>query len=119
MRPQPPVRCQRVQRPTGLAADHHPGAAGSLVRRTLVILLCVDGLASYVTARLRVVSVERRMIRGTAEAIGAVLAVTKSGSGITTASIERLNATFRAALVPLVRQGRVIAHTEAVLTAGR
>jgi transposase-like protein len=121
--------------------------------RTLAILVCVDGLASYVTAflhvfrhpvrtgrrgrprlvlepglllgqmvkryaRRRVVSVERRVIRGTEEAVGAVLAASKSGSGINTASIERLNATFRASLAPLVRRGRAIAHTEAVLTAG-
>jgi hypothetical protein len=120
---------------------------------SLAILVCVDGLASDVTAflrvfrhpvhtgcrgrprlvlaqglllgqmvkryaRRRVVSVERRVIRGTAEAIAAVLAATKSGTGIKTASIERLNATFRASLAPLVRRGRAIAHTEAVLTAG-
>jgi hypothetical protein len=65
-----------------------------------------------------VVSVERRVIRGTEEAIGAVLAATKSGSGINTAYIERLNATFRASLAPLVRWRRAIARTEAVLTAG-
>jgi hypothetical protein len=121
--------------------------------RTLAILVCVDGLASYVTAflrvfrhpvrtgrrgrprlvlepglllgqmvkryaRRRVVSVERRVIRGTEEAIGAVLAATKSGSGINAAYIERLNAAFRASLAPLVRRGRAIAHTEAGLTAG-
>jgi hypothetical protein len=120
---------------------------------TLAILVCVDGLASYVTAflrvfrhpvrtscrgrprlvlepglllgqmvkryaRRRVVDVERRVIRGTEEAIGAVLDATKSGSGINTAYIERLNATFRASLAPLVRRGRAIAHTETVLTAG-
>jgi hypothetical protein len=120
---------------------------------TLAILVCVDGLASYVTAGLRVfrdpvrsgrrgrprlvleqgvllgqvvkryvqrqvVHVERRVVRGTAEAIAAVLATTHSGTGINTADIERLNATFRASLAPLVRRGRAIAHTEAVLTAG-
>ena len=47
-------------------------------------------------ARRRVVSVERRVIRGTEEAIGDVLAAAKSGSGINTVSIERLHATFRA-----------------------
>jgi hypothetical protein len=46
------------------------------------------------------------------------LAATHSGSGINTAYIERLNATFRASLAPLVRRGRAIAHTEAALTAG-
>lgn len=120
---------------------------------SLAILVCVDGLASYVTAflrvfrhpvrtgrrgrprlvleeglllgqmvkryvRRRVVSVERRVVRGTEEAIATVLAATHTGTGINTAYIERLNATFRASLAPLVRRGRAIAHTEAVLTAG-
>jgi len=121
--------------------------------RTLALVVCVDGLASYVTAFLRgfrhpvrtgrpgrprlvrekglllgqvvkryaqrrVVSVERRVVRGTETAIAAVLAATHSGTGINTAYIERLNATFRASLAPLVRRGRAIAHTEAGLTAG-
>jgi transposase-like protein len=121
--------------------------------RTLAMLVCVDGLASYITACLRVfrdpvrtgrrgrprlvleaglllgqvvkryvqrrvVSVERRVVRGTAEAIAAVLEATGSGTGINTAYIERLNATFRASLAPLVRRGRAIAHTETTLTAG-
>jgi transposase-like protein len=121
--------------------------------RTLAILVCVDGLASYVTAcrcvfrhpvrtgrrgrprlvmeqgllvgqvvkryvRRRVVSVERRVVRGTKKAIAAVLAATHTGTGINTADIERLNATFRASLAPLVRRGRALAHTEAVLSAG-
>jgi hypothetical protein len=120
---------------------------------SLASLVCVDGLASSVTAflrvfrhpvrtgcrgrprlgleqglllgqmgkryaRRRVVNIERRVIRGTVETITAVLAATKSGSGINTAYIERLNATFRASLAPLVRRGRAMVHTEAVLTAG-
>jgi transposase-like protein len=120
---------------------------------SLAILVCVDGLASYVTALLRVfrhpvrtgrrgrprlvlepglllgrmvkryvkrrvVSVERRVVRGTEAAIAAVLAATRSGTGINTAYIERLNATFRASLAPLVRRGRALAHTERMLTAG-
>lgn len=121
--------------------------------RSLAILVCVDGLASYVTAfprvfrhpvrtgrrgrprlvgepglllgqvvkryvKRHVASVEHRVVRGTEAAIAAVLAATKSGTGINTSYIERLNATFRASLAPLVRRGRAIAHTEAVLTAG-
>src|SRR4029079_1415105 len=43
----------------------------------------------------RVVGVPRGLIRGTAGAIGAVLAATGTGTGINTAYIERLNATFR------------------------
>lgn len=126
------------------------------VRRCAVsgaILVCVDGLASYVTAFRRVfrtaphtgrrgrprllpepglligqvvkqyahrhvVSVSRRVIQGSAAAIRAVLVATSSGTDINTAYIERLNATFRSSLAPLVRRGRAIAHTEAALTAG-
>ena len=121
--------------------------------RSLAILVCVDGLASYVTAFLhvfrdpvhtgrrgrprlvpeeglllgqvvkryvkrRVASVEHRVMRGTEAAIAAVLAATHSGTGINTAYIARLNATFRSALTPVVRRGRAIAHTEATLSAG-
>lgn len=120
---------------------------------SLGILVCVDGLSSYVTAFLRVfrdpvytgrrgrprlvlarglmlgqvvkqyvqrhvVSVKYKVVRGTQEAIVAVLAATGGGKGINTAYIERLNATFRAALVPLVRRGRAIAHKETLLWAG-
>jgi transposase-like protein len=120
---------------------------------SLAILVCVDGLASDVTAfrrvfrhpvrtghrgrpRLvrepglllgqvvkrdvhrRVVNVERRVVQGAEAAIAAVLATTGGGTGINTAYIERLNATFRASLAPLGRRGRAIAHTEVGLTAG-
>ena len=119
----------------------------------LDLLVCVDGLASYVTAfrrvfrtpvytgrrgrpqlvlgagfllgqvvkhyaKRRVVSVKQRVVQGTAEAIAAVLAATGTGHGIHTAYIERLNATFRSALAPLVRRGRAIAHKGDTLTAG-
>jgi len=120
---------------------------------SLGILVCVDGLATYVTAFLRVfrhpvrtgrpgrprlevepdlligqvvkryaqrrvVSTSQRVVRGTAAAIGAVLDATATGTGIHTASIERLNATFRSHLTPLVRRGRALAHTVATLDAG-
>ena len=121
--------------------------------RRLDLLVCVDGLASYVTAFLRVfrspvstgrrgrprlvlgagfllgqvvkqyakrrvVSVKQRVVQGTLDAITAVLAATGTGHGIHTAYIERLNATFRSALAPLVRRGRAIAHKVDTLTAG-
>jgi transposase-like protein len=120
---------------------------------TLAILVCVDGLASYVTAfrqgfrhrvlsgkpgrprleteaglligqvikqyvRRRVVSITRRIVQGSSAVIAEVLAATRSGNDINTAYIERLNATFRGALACLVRRGRAIAHTEALLSAG-
>src|SRR5205823_3102980 len=121
--------------------------------RRLDVLVCVDGLASYVTAfrrvfrepvrtgrrgrppllvepglligqvvkryaQRRVISTSQRVVRGTAAAIGAVLEATATGTGIHTAYIERLNATFRSHLAPLVRRGRAIAHTRATLEAG-
>jgi hypothetical protein len=121
--------------------------------RSRDLLVCVDGLASYVTAcrrvfrtpvytgrrgrprlvlgagfllgqvvkqyaKRRVVSVKQRVVRGTAGAIAAVLQATGTGHEIHTAYIERLNATFRSALAPLVRRGRAIAHKAETLTAG-
>jgi hypothetical protein len=121
--------------------------------RRLDLLVCVDGLASYVTAfrrvfrtpvrtgrrgrprlvlaagfllgqvvkqyaKRRVISVKQRVMHGTAGAIAAVLEATGTGHGIHTAYIERLNATFRSALAPLVRRGRAIAHKVDTLTAG-
>jgi hypothetical protein len=62
--------------------------------------------------------VGQRVQQGTADAIAAVLATTQSGRGINTAYIERLNATFRNCLAPLVRRGRAMARPEAWLTAG-
>lgn len=120
--------------------------------QSLAILVCVDGLASYVTAflrvfrhkvvtgrrgrprlvvesglligqvikryaRRRVVKVVHWVVRGTAQAIAKGLNAT-GGTVINTAYIERLNATFRSALAPLVRRGRTLAHKEPVLTAG-
>src|SRR5262245_37417039 len=117
---------------------------------SLAMLVCVDGLASYVTAfaqgfrhklprdgrpgrpRLlvepglligqvikrysgrRVAEVARRVARGSAEAIAAVLARTGTGAGINTAYIERLNATFRGRWTPLVRRGRALVRERCV-----
>jgi hypothetical protein len=121
--------------------------------RGLNLLVCVDGLASYVTAFTRVfrdpertgkrgrprlkaipglllgpvikhhsgrrlVDVTRRVVLGTAEAIAGVLSATGTGTGINTSYIERLNATFRASMCPLVRRGRSIVRGEGVLTGG-
>src|SRR3954471_6659081 len=125
-----------------------------MVRRaakSLKFLVCVDGLASYVTAFTRVfrdpertgkrgrqrlkatpglllgqvirhgsgrrlVDVTRRAVLGTAEAIAGVLSAPGTGAGINTSYIERLNATFRGAMCPLVRRGRSIVRGEGVLT---
>jgi len=108
-----------------------------------VILVCVDGLASYVpafrkvfrqpistgrrgrprlvlpdgfpfaqvvkrSAKRHVIGVTRRVVCGTLDGIEAVLTATATGTVSTTADLERLNATFRAHLVPLTRRGRAI-----------
>jgi hypothetical protein len=65
-----------------------------------------------------VIGVTRRAVRGTTAAIAAVLQATGTGTGINTAYIERLNATCRRALSPLVRPGRAIVRGVETLTAG-
>jgi hypothetical protein len=135
----------------GVISRHRDGRLIAAVVRmvrscasSLAMLVCVDGLASYVTAfvkgfrhklpregcvgrpRLliepglligqvikryrgwRVVEVARRVARGSVEAVAAVLARTGTGTGINTAYIERLNATFRGRWTPLVRRGRAL-----------
>jgi hypothetical protein len=114
-----------------------------LIRRAArhpAILVCVDGLAGYVTAvryafrrpvypgkrgrprlvpekgvllgqvikqyaKRRVVAVTQRIVQGSAITLQQVLARTGGGTQINTAFIERLNATFRARLVRLLRRG--------------
>lgn len=65
-------------------------------------------MAWAVPSRLWLVEVSRRVARGSAEAIAAVLARTGTGTGINTASIERLNATFRSRWTPLLRRRRAL-----------
>jgi transposase-like protein len=118
----------------------------------LGIVICVDGLSSYVTAVRRafrlpqrtgkpgrpkllavaglalgqvikrrvgkkLVSVQQRVVLGTEAALNVVLWRTGTGSGINTAYIERLNATFRGALAPLRRRGRALLELPARLSA--
>ena len=66
----------------------------------------------------RVVGVVHRAAVGTPEAIEAALGATGSGKVINTAYIERLNATFRARLVGLVRRTRCLARRHRRLEAG-
>ena len=129
-------------------------AVVAMVRRaakSMAFLVCVDGLASDVTAFVRVfrdpvrtgrrgrpklraipglllgqviehhsgrrlVDVTRRVVLGPAGAIAGALSATGTGTGINTSYIERLNATFRSSLCPLVRRGRAIARGKGVLT---
>ncbi len=95
-----------------------PCAAGAEADRGSVVepgLLIGQVVKQY--ARRRVVSVVHRVVRGTTAAITEVLTKTATGNVINTAYIERLNATFRAALAPLARRGRALAHLDTTLTA--
>ncbi len=66
----------------------------------------------------RLAEVTRRVVVGTEDAVARVIAATRGGTQINTASIERLNATFRTHLSPLVRRGRGIAHGPALVESG-
>lgn len=66
----------------------------------------------------RVTDVIQRFLRGTQETIEAVVKATGGGSGVNTAYIERLNATFRSRLAPLTRRTRSLARKEETLRAG-
>jgi hypothetical protein len=58
------------------------------------------------------------VVCGTPAAVTAAVAATRGGTVVNTAYIERLNATYRQHLVPLVRRGRALARTEVALTTG-
>ena len=71
-------------------------------------------------ARRRVIGVLRRIVRGTEVEVQARLRSTQGGATvvINTAYIERLQATFRSRLAPLVRRTRAAARQRATLEAG-
>ena len=71
-------------------------------------------------ARRRVIGVHRRIVRGTQVEVQARLRSTQGGTTavINTAYIERLQATFRSRLAPLVRRTRAAARQRATLEAG-
>lgn len=62
-----------------------------------------------------VTGIERRIVQGTSAQVNALIQATQGGGGINSAYIERLNATFRACLVNLVRRGRALARQETTL----
>jgi transposase-like protein/IS1 family transposase len=67
----------------------------------------------------RVVSIERRIVAGTAAQVETLRRRSQGGDGvINTAYIERLNATFRERLATLTRRGRALARCTATLHHG-
>jgi hypothetical protein len=71
-------------------------------------------------ARRRVIGVVQRIVRGTETEVGARLRSTQGATTavINTAYIERLQATFRSRLAPLVRRTPAAARQKATLEAG-
>ncbi len=90
----------------------YTGKGGRPRRETVPGMMIVQVVKEY--ARGRVARVTRRILRGSAMAVAAVLRRTGC-TKINTSFIERLNATFRGRLATLVRKGRAIAHTESLL----
>ena len=69
--------------------------------------------------RRRVVETERRIIDGTPARVETLRRRSQGDGVINTASIERLNATFRERLVSLTRRGRALARCTLTLQHGR
>ena len=104
-----------------LRVFRHSVRTGGRGRPRLMIpdaLLIAQMVKRY--ARRRVWAVERRIVRGSAAAVATMLTATqgKETAVINTAYIERLNATFRARLAPLVRRGRATVRQAATLEGG-
>ena len=68
--------------------------------------------------RRRVVDPERRIVDGTPARVETLRRRSQGDGVINTASIERLNATFRARCAPLARRGRALARETLTLHAG-
>jgi hypothetical protein len=81
-------------------------------------LMVAQAIKRY--AQRRVIGVVRRIVVGTEEAVWARLVSTQGSESavINTAYIERLQATFRSRLAPLVRRTRAAARQKATLEAG-
>jgi hypothetical protein len=104
-----------------LRAFRHALRSGGRGRPRLVLpdtLLIAQMVKRY--AKRRVCAVERRIVRGDADAVAMLLTATqgKETAVVDTAYIERLNATFRARFAPLVRRSRATVRQVATLTAG-
>jgi len=81
-------------------------------------LLSIAQVVKHYVQR-RVVSVERRVLAGTAAQVEKLRRRSQGGAGVlNTAYIERLNATFREHLASLTRHGRALARKRSTLEHG-
>jgi hypothetical protein len=79
--------------------------------------LCIARVVKRYAQR-RVIAVERRIIAGTPARVAALRRRSQGNGVINTASIERLNATFRECLAALTRRGRALARRVLTLEHG-
>jgi hypothetical protein len=107
----------------GLKVFRKPLHSGKVGRPRLVLCpqeSCSPHTHKVLPAIRRVVEVLRRVVAGTeAEVISRLIGTQRSIRAlINTAYIERLQATFRARLTPLVRKTRAGAHKQVTLDSG-
>jgi transposase-like protein/IS1 family transposase len=86
----------------------HTGQGGRPRLRPWRHVLLAQVVKRY--AQRRVVATDRRIIEGTLARVETLLCRSQGGGVINTASIERLNATFRERLAPLARRSRALAR---------
>ena len=72
-------------------------------------------LYEVITSKL---TIHRRIAQGSRQIIEGLIAASQGRGSINTAFIERLNATFRQRLAPLVRRSRALARQPETLKAG-
>jgi transposase-like protein len=94
----------------------HPGPGGRPRLRPWRNVLLAQVVKRY--ERRRVVATERRMIDGTPARVETLRRRSPGDGVITTADLERLNATFRERLASLTRRGRALARRMQTLQHG-
>ena len=95
----------------------HTGKGGRPRRRPWRHLCIAPVVKRY--ERRRVVATERRIVDGTPARVETLRRRSQGGGVSNTASMERLNATFRERLAPLARRCRALARPPRTLHAGR
>ena len=95
----------------------HTGTGGRPRLRPWRNVLIAQVVKRY--ERRRVVETERRILDGTPARVETLRRRSQGDGVINTASIERLNATFRARLISLTRRGRALARRTLTLQHGR
>ena len=106
------------QAPRVFRVPEHTGRSGH-PRMLLPTGLLIAQMVKRSTQR-RVVEIERRVVHGAEAAVAAPRCATQGAASavITTADVERLNATFRARLAALTRRTRAGVHHRDTLEAG-